>query len=73
MPTWRSGVPGTRAQRAERELATTNSKVHEALRAVGRELMRHDLKHCLAAVRASDAEASAIYDELVDMAYEHGR
>jgi CsoR family transcriptional regulator, copper-sensing transcriptional repressor len=42
--------------------------VQEALRAVGRELMRNHLKHCAtAAIRRSPAEAEAMYDELVDL------
>ena len=48
--------------------------VHEALRGVGRELMRNHLKHCAAtAIRAGDAEAEAMYDELVTMMYTHSR
>jgi DNA-binding FrmR family transcriptional regulator len=44
------------------------SSVQEALRAVGRELMRNHLKHCAsAAIRSSDAEAEAMYDELVEL------
>jgi len=50
------------------------SSVHEALRAVGRELMRNHLKHCAAsAIRAGDDEANAMYDELVDLMYRSGR
>ena len=51
------------------------SSVHEALRAVGRELVRNHLKHCAAAAIRSDdpAEADAMYDELVDMMYKHSR
>ena len=50
------------------------SSVHEALRAVGRELMRNHLKHCAtAAIRDSDDSANAMYDELVDMMYKHSR
>ena len=44
------------------------SSVQEALRSVGRELLRNHLKHCAtAAIRASDADAERIYDELVEM------
>jgi CsoR family transcriptional regulator, copper-sensing transcriptional repressor len=44
------------------------SSVQEALRAVGRELMRNHLKHCAsAAIRRSPEEAEAMYDELVDL------
>lgn len=50
------------------------ASVHEALRAVGRELMRNHLKHCAAsAIRASDEDASAMYDEIVDLMYRTGR
>lgn len=50
------------------------SSAHEALRAVGRELMRNHLKHCAAAaIRAGDAEANAMYDEIVDLMYRSGR
>jgi DNA-binding FrmR family transcriptional regulator len=50
------------------------SSVHEALRAVGRELMRNHLKHCAtSAIRGNDADAEAMYDELVEMMYKHSR
>lgn len=50
------------------------SSVHEALRAVGRELMRNHLKHCAAAaIRSGESEASAMYDEVVDLMYRTGR
>jgi DNA-binding FrmR family transcriptional regulator len=50
------------------------SSVQEALRAVGRELMRNHLKHCAStAIRKGDAEAEAMYDELVDLMYRHSR
>jgi DNA-binding FrmR family transcriptional regulator len=50
------------------------SSVHEALRGVGRELMRNHLKHCAsAAIRSSDAEASAMYDELVDLMFKSSK
>lgn len=51
------------------------SSVHEALRAVGRELVRNHLKHCAAtAIRSGDpGEADAMYDELVEMMYKHSR
>jgi CsoR family transcriptional regulator, copper-sensing transcriptional repressor len=56
------------------DIMTQISSVHEALRAVGRELMRNHLKHCASsAIRASDADAEAMYDELVDMMYKHSR
>ncbi len=50
------------------------SSVHEALRAVGRELMRNHLKHCAsAALRGTPEQAEAMYDELVDLMYKHSR
>jgi DNA-binding FrmR family transcriptional regulator len=50
------------------------SSVQEALRGVGRELMRNHLKHCAAsAIRAGEAKAEAMYDELVDLMHTHSR
>ena len=54
------------------DIMTQISSVHEALRSVGRELMRNHLKHCAtSAIRTGDADA--MYDELVDMMYKHSR
>jgi DNA-binding FrmR family transcriptional regulator len=56
------------------DVLTQISSVHEALRAVQRELMRNHLKHCAAsAIRSSDADAESMYDELVDLMYKHSR
>jgi DNA-binding FrmR family transcriptional regulator len=56
------------------DIMTQISSVQEALRAVGRELMRNHLKHCAStAIRSSDADAEAMYDELVDLMFKHGR
>jgi len=56
------------------DIMTQISSVHEALRAVGRELMRNHLKHCATtAIRSNDADADAMYDELVEMMYRHSR
>src|SRR5215204_5747048 len=56
------------------DVMTQISSVHEALRAVGRELMRNHLKHCATtAIRAGEGEAEAMYDELVDIMYKHSR
>src|SRR5450755_4058493 len=56
------------------EIMTQISSVHEALRAVGRELMRNHLKHCAtAAIKRGDGKADAMYDELVEMMYRHSR
>jgi CsoR family transcriptional regulator, copper-sensing transcriptional repressor len=50
------------------------SSVQEALRAVGRELMRNHLKHCATqAIRSGGADAEATYDELIEMIYKHSR
>jgi DNA-binding FrmR family transcriptional regulator len=50
------------------------SSVHEALRAVGRELMRNHLKHCATtAIRSDKGQAEAMYDELVELMYKHSR
>ena len=56
------------------DIMTQISSVHEALRSVSRELMRNHLKHCAAsAIRTGEAEADAMYDELVDLMYKHSR
>jgi CsoR family transcriptional regulator, copper-sensing transcriptional repressor len=56
------------------DIMTRISSAHEALRSVGRELMRNHLKHCAtAAIRAGDAESEAMYDELIDMMYRLAR
>lgn len=56
------------------DILTQISSVHEALRAVGRELMRNHLKHCAAsAMRGTPAESDAMYDELVELMYRHSR
>ena len=56
------------------DVMTQISSVHEALRAVGRELMRNHLKHCAtSAIKTGPDEANAMYDELVEMMYKHSR
>ena len=56
------------------DIMTQISSVHEALRSVGRELMRNHLKHCAtAAITAGPAEAEPMYDELVDLLYKFSR
>ena len=56
------------------DIMTQISSVHEALRSVGRELMRNHLKHCAtSAIREGGAEADAMYDELVNLLYTHSR
>jgi DNA-binding FrmR family transcriptional regulator len=57
------------------EVITQVSSVQEALRGVGREMLRNHLKHCAtAAIRADDpAAAEAMYDELVDLMFRGAR
>ncbi len=56
------------------DIMTQISSVHEALRSVGRELMRNHLRHCAAtAIRSGDAEADEMYDELLNLMYKHVR
>ena len=57
------------------DILTQISSVHEALRSVGRELMRNHLKHCAtAAIRSGgEDEAEAMYDEIVEMMYRNAR
>jgi CsoR family transcriptional regulator, copper-sensing transcriptional repressor len=56
------------------DIMTQISSVHEALRAVGRELMRNHLKHCATtAIRSDKAHAEAMYDEIVELMYKHSR
>lgn len=56
------------------DIMTQISSVQEALRSVGRELMRNHLRHCAsAAIRAGDDDAEQMYDELLDMMYKHSR
>ena len=51
------------------------SSVQEALRAVGRNLMRNHLRHCATqAIRSGRAaQAEATYDELLDLIYRYSR
>ena len=56
------------------DVLTQISSIHEALRAVQRELMRNHLKHCAAnAIQSSEADAESMYDELVELMYKHSR
>ena len=56
------------------DIMTQIASVHEALRGVGRELMRNHLKYCAStAIRAEGERAEAMYDELVDLMYRHCR
>jgi CsoR family transcriptional regulator, copper-sensing transcriptional repressor len=50
------------------------SSVHEALRAVAREIMRTHLKQCATdAIRTGGARAEAMYDELIELMHRHSR
>jgi len=50
------------------------ASVHEALRAVARELMRNHLRHCVSrAIVAGGAEAEASTDELLELIYTTSR
>jgi DNA-binding FrmR family transcriptional regulator len=51
------------------------SAVQEALRSVGRALMRNHLRHCAAQAigHGTPEEAEAVYDELLDLIYKHSR
>jgi DNA-binding FrmR family transcriptional regulator len=56
------------------DILTQVSAVHEALRSVGRELMRNHLKHCATtAIRRGEDDAEAMYDEIVELMYKHSR
>ena len=56
------------------DIVTQVASVQEALRGVARQLMRNHLKHCAtAAIRQSDSDAEAMYDELLDLVYKHLR
>ena len=56
------------------DILTQISSVNEALRSVGRELMRNHLKHCAtAAMSAGPETAEPMYDELVELMYRHSR
>lgn len=56
------------------DIMTQIASVQEALRSVGRELMRNHLKHCAAsAIRSGEDTAEAMYDELIDLMYKNVR
>ena len=56
------------------DVMTQIASVHEALRAVGQELMRNHLRHCAtSAIKSGSTNAEAMYDELIDMMYRHAR
>jgi DNA-binding FrmR family transcriptional regulator len=51
------------------------SAVQEALRTVGRALMRNHLKHCAsqAITKGTPEQVHAMHDELLDLIYKHSR
>jgi DNA-binding FrmR family transcriptional regulator len=51
------------------------SAIQEALRTVGRALMRNHLKHCTthAVMHGTPQEVEAIYDEITELIYKHSR
>lgn len=56
------------------DILTQISSVQEALRSVGRELMRNHLRHCVStAFKAGPDEAEGMYEELLDLMYRHVR
>ena len=56
------------------DIMTQIASVHEALRSVGRALMRNHLRHCAsAAIRSDEQSAEAMYDELIDIMYKAAR
>jgi DNA-binding FrmR family transcriptional regulator len=56
------------------DIMTQISSVNEALRSVGRALMRNHLEHCATtAIRAGQESADAMYDELMDLMYKAAR
>jgi len=56
------------------DVLTQLASVHEALRAVARELMRNHLKHCATeAIREGPSQAEAMYDELIDLMHKYSR
>ena len=56
------------------DIITQIASAQEALRAVGRQLLRNHLKHCVAsAIKKGPKEADATYDELLELVYRHLR
>jgi len=50
------------------DVITQIASVQEALRGLGRQLLRHHLKHCAtSAIRKGPAEADRTYDELLEL------
>ena len=57
------------------DVLTQISAVHEALRKVGKLLMRNHLEHCVTdALRSGDADAATdAYDEVMDLMYRYAK
>ncbi len=56
------------------DILTQVASVQEALRSVGRELLRNHLKHCATqAMRAGGEAGDAMVDELVELMHRHAR
>jgi len=57
------------------EIMIQISAAQEALRTVGRELMRNHLRHCVTQTVADgrNDSADAMFDELVELIYKHAR
>jgi DNA-binding FrmR family transcriptional regulator len=57
------------------DILTQLSSVHEALRGVGKLVMRNHLEHCVTdALRSGDGlEAERAYQEVLDLMYKHAR
>ncbi len=57
------------------DILTQVASVHEALRGVGKLLMRNHLEHCVTdALRSGDAlEAEQAYQEVLELMYRHAR
>ena len=56
------------------DIITQIASVQEALRGVGRQLLRNHLSHCAtAAIKKGPAAADAVYDELLELVYRHLR
>lgn len=56
------------------DVLTQLAAVQEALRAVGKELMRNHLRNCAsAAIRIGGSDADAVCDELIELFYKNAR
>jgi len=57
------------------DVLTQIASVHEALRGVGKLMMRNHLQHCITgALRSGDpVEAERTYGEVLDLMYRHAR